>query len=88
VIEHFQRHDELTRKINTMDSSSSSSDDSSYEDDDDITADSDPDKDNKILQKAKQKTLEVLGEDDEIPNSGLLSLPFMVIILLLLFLSS
>ncbi|KAK2364680.1 U3 ribonucleoprotein (Utp) family protein [Trifolium repens] len=77
VIEHFQRHDELTRKINTMDSSSSSSDDSSYEDDDDITADSDPDKDNKILQKAKQKTLEVLGEDDEIPKSGLLSLPFM-----------
>ncbi|CAJ2632013.1 unnamed protein product [Trifolium pratense] len=77
VIEHFQRHDELTRKINTMDSSSSSSDDSSDEDDDDITADSDPDKDNKILRKAKQKTLEVLEEDDEIPTSGLLSLPFM-----------
>ncbi|XP_058738859.1 uncharacterized protein C57A7.06 [Vicia villosa] len=77
VTEHFQRHEELTRKMNTMDSSSSSSDDSSFEDDDEDGADSDSNKANKILQKAKQKTLEVLEEDDEIPKSGLLSLPFM-----------
>lgn len=80
VTEHFQRHEELTRKMKTMDSSSSSSDDSSNEDDDEDAADSDSDKANKILQKAKQKTLEVLEEDDEIPKSGLLSLPFMVMI--------
>lgn len=76
VTEHFQRHEELTRKKYTMDSSSS--DDSTYEDDDDENAaDSDPDKANNILRKAKQKTLEVLEEDDEMPKSGLLSLPFM-----------
>jgi U3 small nucleolar RNA-associated protein 14 len=78
VTEHFQRHEELTRKRKTMDSSSS--DDSTYEEDNENTADSDLDKANNILRKAKQKTLEVLEEDDKMPKSGLLSLPFMVII--------
>ncbi|XP_024635071.1 uncharacterized protein C57A7.06 [Medicago truncatula] len=74
VNEHFQRHEELIRKMYNMDSSSS--DDSTYEEDNENTADSDLDKANNILRKAKQKTVEVLEEDDKMPNSGLPSLPF------------
>lgn len=60
---------------------SSSSEESSDEDDDDeeISAGSDQDKDSNLLAKAKEKTLKVFEEDDEIPNTGVLSLPFMVI---------
>ncbi|GJX66437.1 hypothetical protein Tco_0300780 [Tanacetum coccineum] len=32
----------------------------------------------KVLERRKKKTLEVLGEDDDEPKSGVLSLPFMV----------
>lgn len=78
ITEQLQRHAELTRKMHSMKGSSSSEDTS--DEDDDNSAGSDQDRANKLLRKAKQKTMSVLEEEDEIPKSGLLSLPFMVII--------
>ncbi|KAI4301423.1 hypothetical protein L6164_034703 [Bauhinia variegata] len=72
IAEQLQRHAALTRKINSMKDSSSSSDDTSDEDDADGSDD-----DRALLEKAKIKTLEVLEEEDAVPKSGLLSLPFM-----------
>ncbi|KAG4913701.1 hypothetical protein AAZX31_19G198400 [Glycine max] len=77
IHEQLQRHAELTRKMKSMKGSSSSSEDSSDEDEDDNSAGSDQDRDYKILGKAKEKTVKVLEEEDEVPKSGLLSLPFM-----------
>lgn len=79
IDEQLQQHALLTRKMNTTKDSSSSSDDSSDEDDaDENSAGSDQDEASKLFAKAKEKTLKVLEEDDEVPNSGVLSLPFMV----------
>lgn len=80
IAEQQHLHALLTRKMNSMkDGSSSSSDDSSDEDDVDIySAGSDQARASKLLEKAKEKTLNLLDEDDEVPNSGVLSLPFMV----------
>ncbi|XP_062088871.1 uncharacterized protein LOC133795434 [Humulus lupulus] len=80
VAEQQHLHALLTRKMNSMkEGSSSSSDESSDE------AESDEDapgleqgKTSKLLKEAKEKTINVLNEEDEVPNSGLLSLPFMV----------
>ncbi|KAI5311141.1 hypothetical protein L3X38_045608 [Prunus dulcis] len=58
------------------DGSSSSSDDTS--DEDVYSAGSDQARASKLLEKAKEKTLNLLDEDDEVPKSGVLSLPFMV----------
>lgn len=82
IAEQLQRHTELTRKMKSMkDSSSSSSDDTSDEDDVDENLDgADKDRASKLLEKAKGKTMKVLEEEDEAPKSGLLSLPFMVIV--------
>ncbi|GLT43191.1 hypothetical protein SLA2020_171610 [Shorea laevis] len=77
MAEQLNQHALLTRKMNTMDSSSSSSDSSSDEDDDN-SADSDRDRKSELLAKAREKTLKVLEEEDEVPKSGVLSLPFMV----------
>ncbi|KAK4282513.1 hypothetical protein QN277_013878 [Acacia crassicarpa] len=80
IAEQLRRHTELTRKMNSMkDSSSSSSDDTSDDDDDadENLAVSDGDRASKLLEKAKDKTMKVLEEEDEVPKSGLLSLPFM-----------
>ncbi|PHT61996.1 hypothetical protein T459_34153 [Capsicum annuum] len=58
---------------------SSSSEESSDMDDLDETSDgSDQDVAVKLLKKAKDKTTEVLEGDEELPASGVLSLPFMV----------
>ncbi|CAB4291839.1 unnamed protein product [Prunus armeniaca] len=80
IAEQQHLHALLTRKMNSMkDGSSSSSDDSSDEDDVDVySAGSDQARASKLLEKAKEKTLNLLDEDDEVPNSGVLSLPFMV----------
>lgn len=75
ISEQLHQHALLTRKMNSM-KDGSSSDDSSDEDDD-LSADSDQEGALKLLEKAKEKTLRVLG-DDEMPESGVLSLPFMV----------
>lgn len=80
ITEQLQRHAELTRKMHSMKGSSSSEDTSDEDEDDDNSAGSDQDRANKLLRKAKQKTMSVLDEEDEIPKSGFLSLPFMVII--------
>lgn len=76
VAEQLHQHALLTRKMNSM--KDSSSDDSSDEEFDEISVGSDHDGASKMLAKAKEKTLKVLEEDDEVPNSGVLSLPFMV----------
>lgn len=82
VAEQQHLHSLLTRKMNSMkdSSSSSSSEDSSDEDDiNEISAGADQGRTSRLLEEAKEKTLKVLNEDDEVPKSGLLSLPFMVI---------
>ncbi|GKF18234.1 hypothetical protein Tco_0063152 [Tanacetum coccineum] len=66
-----------------------SSDDSSEDDDEETSkmrtmqqCQKEENKDNaaklKVLERRMKKTLEVLGEDDDEPKSGVLSLPFMV----------
>ncbi|RDY08806.1 hypothetical protein CR513_06926, partial [Mucuna pruriens] len=78
IAEQLQRHAELTRKMHSMKGSSSSSEDTSDEDEDDEnSAGSDQDRAYKLLGKAKEKTMKVLEAEDEVPTSGLLSLPFM-----------
>ncbi|KAI5311138.1 hypothetical protein L3X38_045605 [Prunus dulcis] len=77
IAEQQHLHALLTRKMNSMkDGSSSSSDDTS--DEDVYSAGSDQARASKLLEKAKEKTLNLLDEDDEVPKSGVLSLPFMV----------
>jgi len=70
----------LSRKIHSM-NESSSNDESSSEDDDnaEITLRSDDKPKSQIIAKAKEETLKILRDDEEeIPKSGILSLPFMV----------
>ncbi|KAF5731438.1 putative U3 small nucleolar RNA-associated protein [Tripterygium wilfordii] len=81
ISEQLHQHTLLTRKMKSMkdgsSSSDGSSDDSSDEEDVDENLDS-SNQDTKLLERAKEKTLKVLEEDDDEPNSGVLSLPFMV----------
>lgn len=83
--EQLNQHNALTRKMNSM-KEGSSSDDSSDSDDSDISAGSDEEVAEKLIKKAKEKTIKVLEEDDELPTSGVLSLPFMVAFVLLSYL--
>lgn len=77
--EQLNKHAELTRKMSSVNKSSSSDESSDEDDDDDDVADgSDLDKTSKLLIKAKEKTRKLLEEDEELPHSGVLSLPFMV----------
>lgn len=82
ISEQLQQHALLTRKRNSMHDDESSSDDSTEDDDDDddISGDEDDASKLKLLENGKNRTLEVLGEDDDddMPKSGVLSLPFMV----------
>lgn len=76
ITEQLNQHALLTRKANNM-KESSSSEESSDDDDLDETSDrSDQDDAVKLLKKAKDKTVEVLDGDEELPASGVLSLPF------------
>lgn len=80
VAEQQHMHALLTRKRNSMRDSSSSSGSEDSSDEDDIienVAGTDQCRASRLLREAKEKTLKVLNEDDEVPNSGLLSLPFM-----------
>ncbi|CAN4097332.1 unnamed protein product [Withania somnifera] len=78
IAEQLNQHALLSRKANNM-KESSSNEESSDEDDLDETSDgSDEDAALKLLKKAKEKTAEVLEADEELPASGVLSLPFMV----------
>ncbi|XP_050363298.1 uncharacterized protein C57A7.06 [Argentina anserina] len=79
IAEQQHLHAQLTRKMNSMKDSDTSSDDISDDDDDDdigISSD-DEGRASKLIEKAKEKTLKLLDEDVEVPNSGVLSLPFM-----------
>jgi U3 small nucleolar RNA-associated protein 14 len=78
ISDQLNQHALLTRKMNSMKESTSSDDSSDEEDDIDISDISDQDRAPKLLEKAKEKTLKVIEEDDEVPKSGVLSLPFMV----------
>lgn len=79
ISEQLHQHALLTRKMNSMKDNSSSSDGSSDEDDiDEDSAVPDQGRTSKLLEKAKEKTLKILDEEDEIPKTGLFSLPFMV----------
>ncbi|XP_021747808.1 uncharacterized protein C57A7.06-like [Chenopodium quinoa] len=76
IAEQLNLHNLLTRKINSM-KDGSSSDDSSDEDDEDMYS-SDEEGASKLLAKAKEKTIKIMEQEDEVPDSGVLSLPFMV----------
>ncbi|KAI8574762.1 hypothetical protein RHMOL_Rhmol01G0378900 [Rhododendron molle] len=78
ISEQLHQHALLTRKMNSMTENTSSDDSSDEEDDIDISDISDQGRAPKLLEKAKEKTLEVIEEEDEVPKSGVLSLPFMV----------
>ncbi|XP_057822016.2 uncharacterized protein C57A7.06 [Cryptomeria japonica] len=80
LAEQLRMNTLLTRKIHSM-NDDSSSDESSSEDD--YNAEILPGSDGKlkshIIARAKEDTLKVLeGEEEDIPKSGILSLPFMV----------
>nr|GLL43488.1 uncharacterized protein C57A7.06-like isoform X1 [Ipomoea trifida] len=77
LAEQLNQHALLTRKMNSMKEGNSSDESSDEEDIDEISADSDGDVATKLLNKAKDKTLKVLEEDEELPTTGVLSLPFM-----------
>uniref|UniRef100_A0A2N9E4P4 Uncharacterized protein n=1 Tax=Fagus sylvatica TaxID=28930 RepID=A0A2N9E4P4_FAGSY len=78
IADQLHQHALLTRKMNSMKDGSSSSDDTSDEDDvDENSAVSDKGRASKLLGKATEKTLKILQEEDEVPNSGIFSLPFM-----------
>ncbi|XP_077235220.1 U3 ribonucleoprotein (Utp) family protein isoform X2 [Tasmannia lanceolata] len=76
ITEQLHQHSLLTRKMNSM-KDTSSSDDSS-DGDDEVSGSSEGEEASKILKKAKEKILKVVEEEDEIPKSGVLALPFMV----------
>lgn len=73
ISEQLNQHALLTRKMNSMKDSSSSDDDS---DDDNVETDSEDV--SKLLNKAKEKIVKVLEEKDEITETGVMALPFMV----------
>ncbi|CAH8350367.1 unnamed protein product [Eruca vesicaria subsp. sativa] len=73
IAEQLQMNASLSRKMNSM-RDGSSSDES--EDEEELNDGSDEDTPSRLIAKAKEKTLKAL-EDDEVPNSGLMSLPFM-----------
>lgn len=76
--EQLNKHAELTRKMSSMNESSSSDESSDEDYCDDVADGSDLEKTSKLLIKAKEKTWKLLEEDEELPQSGVLALPFMV----------
>ncbi|KAH0938861.1 hypothetical protein HID58_006322 [Brassica napus] len=73
IAEQLQMNANLSRKMNSM-RDGSSSDES--DDEEEFNDGSDEDTPSRLIAKAKEKTLKAL-EDDEVPNAGLMSLPFM-----------
>ncbi|KAF8106106.1 hypothetical protein N665_0147s0062 [Sinapis alba] len=69
IAEQLQMNANLSRKMNSMRDGSSS-------DEEELNDGSDEDTPSRLIAKAKEKTLKTL-EDDEVPNAGLMSLPFM-----------
>ncbi|KAI4341678.1 hypothetical protein MLD38_026372 [Melastoma candidum] len=75
IAEQLNQHALLTRKMNSMRNNSSS--DASTDEDDDLSGLSDNEVASNLLEKAKEKTLKVLDEEEQVADSGVLSLPFM-----------
>ncbi|CAM8897049.1 unnamed protein product [Rhodiola kirilowii] len=75
IAEQLHKHEILTRKMKSMNSDSSSDND---EEDEYSDGSDEGVSEAKLLEKAKQRIHKVLEEEDELPNSGVLSLPFMV----------
>ncbi|RID75567.1 hypothetical protein BRARA_B02606 [Brassica rapa] len=73
IAEQLQMNANLSRKMNSM-RDGSSSDES--DDEEELNDGADEDTPSRLIAKAKEKTLKAL-EDDEVPNAGLMSLPFM-----------
>lgn len=71
IAEQLQMNANLSRKMNSMRDGSSS--DESDDDEEELNEDTL----SKLIAKAKEKTMKAL-EDDEVLNSGLMSLPFLV----------
>ncbi|XP_026390802.1 U3 small nucleolar RNA-associated protein 14-like [Papaver somniferum] len=78
ISNQLNQHAILTRKMKSMNDSSSSDDSSDFDDDDDLEAVADHDEPVKLVNKAKEKTLKIIEDEDEAPKSGVLALPFMV----------
>eukprot|EP00252_Welwitschia_mirabilis_P010496 TRINITY_DN2378_c0_g1_i2.p1 TRINITY_DN2378_c0_g1~~TRINITY_DN2378_c0_g1_i2.p1 ORF type:complete len:1024 (+),score=313.79 TRINITY_DN2378_c0_g1_i2:359-3430(+) len=83
IAEQLSLNNMLTRKIHSLNESSesdeSSSEDDEGEDENVQHTSTDGYCKSRIIEKAKEKTLEFLGTgDEEEPKSGILSLPFMV----------
>ncbi|XP_068654191.1 uncharacterized protein [Aristolochia californica] len=78
IAEQLHLNASLTRKMRSMNDGSSSDESSDPDNDDEHSSDSEGEKASKILNRAKEKTQQVIEEEDEIPKSGVLSLPFMV----------
>lgn len=77
ISEQLRQHALLTRKMNSIKDSSSSDESSDDDDSDDDDELSPGDKVSKRLNRAKEKTIKVIEEEDEDPKSGVLALPFM-----------
>ncbi|KAI0510353.1 hypothetical protein KFK09_010954 [Dendrobium nobile] len=75
IAEQLQQHALLTRKINSM-NENSSSDETSDDDSNELSHGSDSGV-SKLLNKAKDKTMKVMEEEDEMPKTGVFALPFM-----------
>ncbi|EPS65570.1 hypothetical protein M569_09206 [Genlisea aurea] len=73
--DQLNQHAALTRKMNSM--KESSSDESSDDDSGTMSDISGQDVQSRLLNKAREKTLKLLEPDEELPKSGVLSLPFM-----------
>ncbi|KAL6649907.1 hypothetical protein ACP70R_014131 [Stipagrostis hirtigluma subsp. patula] len=71
IAAQLQQNTLLTRKMNSMKDGSSSSEESSDDDEEEDESEA------KLLNRGKEKILKVLEEDNEIPKSGVFSLPFM-----------
>ncbi|BAS84136.1 U3 small nucleolar RNA-associated protein 14 [Oryza sativa Japonica Group] len=71
IAAQLQQNALLTRKMNSTKDDSSSSEESSDDEEDDDESEAN------ILNKGKEKILKILGDDNEIPTSGVFSLPFM-----------
>ncbi|KAH9622151.1 hypothetical protein KSS87_010678 [Heliosperma pusillum] len=74
--EQLHQHNLLTRKMDSL-KDDSSSDDSADEDDEDLDS-SDEERTAKLVAKAKKKTLKLMEQEDEVPDSGVFTLPFML----------
>lgn len=74
ITAQLQQHAFLTRKMNSIKDGSSSSDESSDDDDDE---EDESKLEAKLLNRGKEKIRKVIEEDNEIPKSGVFSLPFM-----------